>query len=146
MSKKLLSYILVLIGAWLLWDYTRYRHTEMWWFKRFLSYPGVRPDTKGLLVHNSVEMAYRHLLRLKEHHPEKIRPELPLEKQLSVPVNSDWFQSVPRSFWWVDMTKPYDKKKMNAFQKGFITRMEALAELDRKAAAIRKKYEDGNVK
>lgn len=144
MSKKLLSYILILIATWLLWDHTRHRHTEMWWFKRFLSYPGIRMEKTDVLIHISVDMAYKHLQRLKKFHPEKIRPELPFEKQLPVPVNSEWFQDVPREFWWVNMAQPYDMAKLNAFQKRFVKGAKALAEWNSKKVEIRKKYEDGN--
>ena len=107
--------MLVLIGAWLLWDYTRYRHTEMWWLKRFMSYPGISPEGPGM-KNISVSLAFKHLQRLKKHHPEKIRPALPFEKVAAIPVNSDWFGYVPEEYWQVDM-KNYDKSKLTELQK-----------------------------
>lgn len=145
MSKKLLYYILILIGAWFLWDYTRHRHTEMWWFKRFLSYPGIRPSASGLLVHRSVEMAFKHLQRLKKYHPEKIRSKLSFEKETPVPVFTDWFHAVPLEYWWVDIKGSYNEKQLNVFQKQFVKRMEAIIQFEKKKVEIRKKYEDGNV-
>ena len=138
MSKKLLYYILVLIGAWFMWDYTRHRHTEMWWLKRFMSYPGVRAG--DLIIDRSVEMAYLHLQRLKKYHPDKIRKLLPYEKELSVPVNSDWFKYVPESFWMADIND--NPSTLNAFQKRYVKRQKALRALSNKESEIRKKYEE----
>lgn len=139
MNRKLLAYILVLIGAWLLWDYTRHRHTEMWWFKRFLSYPGIKPSDKNVII-GAVKMAFDHLQRLKKYHPEKIRPKLPFEKEEAFPVRFDLWSLVPREHWWVDLSKPYDKYKLSTFQKHFIVCAEASKEWHKIDTEIRKKY------
>lgn len=71
MNKKIWLYVLILVLAYFIWDYVRYRHTEEWWLKRFMSYPGCTPDELGF--ENSMYAAMRHLERLRKFHPEKIR-------------------------------------------------------------------------
>lgn len=142
MKNKLLQYVLVLVGTWFAWDFARHRHTEMWWFKRFLSYPGIKPYENESVMTGAVKMAFDHLQRLKKYHPEKIRPKLPFEKEEAFPVRSELWSLVPKEHWWVDLSKPYDKYKLNAFQKHFIVCSKASKEWRNIDTEIRKKYSD----
>ena len=138
MSRKLLAYILVLVSAWLLWDYTRHRHTEMWWLKRFMSYPGIRPEVKGM-EKIAVELAFKHLQRLRKHHPEKIRPALPFEKITAIPVNAEWFGYVPAEYWQVDMEN-YDKDELTEIQKYRVRYIQAWTPYNQQIMDIYNKY------
>ena len=90
MNKKIWLYVLILVLSYFIWDYVRYRHTEEWWLKRFMSYPGCTPDELGF--ENSMYAAMRHLERLRKFHPEKIRASFAWDKSSQVVFNEKFMR------------------------------------------------------